>query len=127
MQLDLDPAARRILDGLPPTDAVLITIVNGYGLPGASLTVERCPRAWVAQDPDLMPMGESLGAPIYAHRRVAAYGRWQPLRLVGHGAGWWRYLSLDDAEGTWRNLLRWEEAHPSLSHRDTARSSSDAA
>jgi len=127
MQLDVDVAAQRILDDMVPKEAVLVTIVNSYGLPGASLTVERYPRAWVAHDPDIVLMSDSFGTSIYAHRRVAAYGCWQPLRLTGHGAGWWRYLSLVDTAGTWRNMLRWEALHPSLSHPNTPRPSSDAA
>ena len=114
MLLTLDARARRLLARHRPRQVLILTIVGNYGLPGAMLTAEWRPIEQVEYDPDLVYVGIEQGAPLYAHRRLAAYARWRPLCLTAHGPGWWPSLAVAHATESWRDLVRWEQTHPGL-------------
>jgi hypothetical protein len=114
MLLSLDARARRLLTRRRPGQVLTLTIVSNYGLPGAMLTVEWRPGQQVEHDPDLVYVGIEQGAPIFAHRRLAAYARWRPLCLTAHGPVWWPVLTVAHGTAAWRDLARWEQTHPGL-------------
>lgn len=113
-QFVFDAGAQRLLRRYGPGQGLLITAVNNYGLPGETLTAERCSAALAERDPELVRLDTrgAVPAPVYAHRRVAAYARWRPLHVTAGGLGPWRYLAVAHEDEVWRDLLRWERAHP---------------
>lgn len=114
MLLSLDARARRLLARRRPGQVLVLAIVGNYGLPGAMLSAEWRPVEQVEYDPDLVYVGIEQGAPIGAHRRVAAYARWCPLCLTAHGPAWWPVLAVAHGTAAWRDLVRWECTHPGL-------------
>jgi hypothetical protein len=114
MDLVFDAKARRLLDHRRAGNAVLVTIVGNYGMPGSTLTAEWRPLEHVMHDPDLVQLDVQSGVPIYAHRRLAAYARWHPLQVTTHSLGWWPSFAVERGEQVWRDLVHWERTHPSL-------------
>lgn len=112
VQLMFDARAQRLLQHFGVGQSLLITAVNNYGLPGETLTVERYSLALAERDPEVERVDTLQGVPIYAHHRIAAYGRWRPLRVTAHGLGRWGYLVVAHEDDVWRDLLRWERTHP---------------
>ena len=110
--LMFDARALRLLDRCRPEQGVLITAVNNYGLPGETLTVERCSVAIAEHDSELVLLDTVRDVPIYAHRRVAAYTHWHALRVTTQGLGPWRCFAVAREDKVWRDLLRWERLHP---------------
>ncbi len=112
--LTFDARAQRLLRSYGPGQAVLIAAVNSYGLPGEALTVERYSAALAERDPELVRLDapQAQGVVVYAHRRIAAYARWRPLRVTAHGLGPWHYFSVEHEGQVWRDLLCWERTHP---------------
>ena len=88
-KVTFDARAKRLLQRYGPGQAVLVAAVNSYGLPGEALTVERYSAALAERDPELVRLDatQAQGVPVYAHRRVAAYAHWRPLRVTAHGFG----------------------------------------
>jgi len=121
VQLMFDAGAQRLLQHFGAGQALLITAVNNYGLPGETLTVERYSLALAERDPEVAHVATFQGVPIYAHHRIAAYARWRPLRVTGHGLGRWGYLAVAHEDQVWRDLLRWERMHPTQSGRAPSR------
>ncbi len=122
-QLVFDAGAQRLLRHYQRGQALLITAVNNYGLPGETLTVERCSATLAERDPDLVRLDvpHMLPLRIYAHRRVAAYARWRPLHVTTQGVGPWRCLTIPHEDKVWHDLLRWERTHPSQRDRTPPR------
>lgn len=114
MALMVDERARRLLECCRPGQGILITVVGNYGLPGETLTVERCTATRAARDPDVVLLETRLGVPIFIYRRVAAYARWQPLHLTARRWGWWTIFAITGSHETQRDLTRWERSHPGL-------------
>jgi hypothetical protein len=114
MDLVFDAKARRLLDHRRASNAVLITIVGNYGMPGSTLAAEWRPLEQVMHDPDLVRLDVQNGVPIYAHRRLATYARWHPLHVTTHSLGWWPSFAIERGEQVWRDLVHWERTHPSL-------------
>lgn len=114
MLLSLDARARRLLARRRPGQVLSLTIVGNYGLPGAMLIAEWCPAQLVEYDPDLVYVGIEQGAPIFAHRRLAAYAHWRPLCLTARGPSWWPSFAVAHGTEAWRDLVRWEQTHPGL-------------
>jgi len=114
MDLVFDARARRLLDHSRPGQAVLITIVGNYGLPGTALTAEWCQARQAECDPDLLHVDSCHGVPIFAHRRVAAYARWHELPITARSFGWWPTFAVAHAGEICRDLVRWERLHPGL-------------
>jgi hypothetical protein len=54
------------------------------------------------------------GVPIYVHWRVAAYARWNPVRVTVWTLAQWQGLGIEREIEVWHNLVRWEHAHPAL-------------
>jgi len=121
VRLMFDAGAQRLLQRFGAGQALLITAVNNYGLPGESLTVERYSLALAERDPEVERVDTLQGVPIYAHHRIAAYAQWRPLYVMAHGLGRWGYLAVAHEDDVWRDLLRWERTHPSQSGRVPSR------
>ncbi|HZS92046.1 MAG TPA: hypothetical protein VFE42_31750 [Chloroflexota bacterium] len=115
MALEIDDRARRVLERCRPGQAVLITVVGNYGLPGEMLTVERCEAEQAAHDPDLTVLEAPLGVPIFIYRRIAAYARWHTLHLTARRLGWWTSLAIKSRDEVQHDLMHWEHTHPGLS------------
>jgi hypothetical protein len=86
--------------------------VGNYGLPGELLFADWCRGEYAQSDSDLARLGEQQGVPIYAHRRVAAYGQWHVLGLTARH--WWPSFAIVHASEVWHDLVRWENTHPGL-------------
>ena len=114
MDLVFDAKARRLLDHRRAGNAVLITIVGNYGMPGSTLAAEWRPLEHVMHDPDLVRLDVQNGVPIYAHRRLAAYARWHPRDVSTHNLGCSPSFAVERGEQVWRDLVHWERTHPSL-------------
>jgi hypothetical protein len=114
MALEIDNRARRVLERCRPGQAVIITVVGNYGLPGEMLTVERCEVQRAAHDPDLVLLEAQLGVPIFIYRRIAAYARWHTLRLTARRLGWWTSFAIPGQDEIRHDLARWEHTHPGL-------------
>jgi hypothetical protein len=114
MALKIDDRARRMLERCRPGQAVLITVVGNYGLPGEMLTVEWCDAAQAAHDPDLVFLETQLGVPFFIYRRVAAYARWHTLHLTAQRLGWWTSFAIKGEDEVRHDFTRWEHTHPGL-------------
>jgi hypothetical protein len=121
VQLMFDAGAQRLLQRYRAGQALLITAVNNYGLPGETLTAERYSLALAERDPEVIRVDTLQGVPIYAHHRIAAYAQWRPLRVTAHGFRRWSYLAVAHEDDVWRDLLRWERTHPTQSGRALSR------
>ncbi len=114
MGLQFDSKARVLLARHRPGQVVLVTVVWSYAMPIGGLTAEWASEALAARDPDLvrLDLAGDLSVPVYVHRRLDAYLRWNTLRVMGRMLGPWTRFALDNPSELWRHLQLWEHAHP---------------
>ena len=114
MGLEWDDKALRLLEQRRPGQAVVVTVVCDYAMPNERISVEWSGAESAGRDPDLLQLDTPCAAPVYAHRRVAAYLRWKPLRVTASALPWWRYFVVKQDAEALRAFHRWEGAHPGL-------------
>ncbi|MCL4544621.1 MAG: hypothetical protein M1118_08520 [Chloroflexi bacterium] len=114
VSLLFDAKALSLIERAPSSHGLLLTINSNYGMPGALVCAEWCSRDYGDHDPDVVLLETISGRPVFAHRRLAAFARFQTLRLTTRGTALWHALVVERAEHLWIELVRWEYGHPRL-------------
>jgi len=117
--LEWDVKALRLLEQRRQGQAIVISVVCDYAMPNERINVEWSGAESAERDPDLVQLDARAGVLVYTHCRIAAYLRWQPLRVTVSTLPWWRCFVVEHDAEVLRALRRWEGAHPSLRVRPT--------
>jgi len=117
--LEWDVKALRLLEQRRQGQAIVVSVVCDYAMPNERINIEWSGAESAERDPDLVQLDARAGVLVYTHCRIAAYLRWQPLRVTVSTLPWWRCFVVEHDAEVLRALRRWEGAHPSLRVRPT--------
>jgi len=112
--LEWDARALRLLEQQHQGQAILVSVVCDYAMPNERINVEWSGASSAGRDPELVRLDGRDGVTVYAHRRIAAYLRWNSLRVTASALPWWRCFVVEHEVEALRALRRWEGAHPGL-------------
>ncbi len=114
MGLEWDVRALRLLEQRRQGQAIVVSVVCDYAMPNERINVEWSGAESAGRDPELVRLDRRDGVTVYAHRRIAAYLRWNSLRVTASALPWWRCLVVEHEVEALRALRCWEGAHPGL-------------